>query len=148
MRFRKIIIILCILLFIPILVFADDLNEDDFLEDSDIFNMYEVSNSVSGEPQTYSKHIIAIDRETSSILYEKNAYDVTAMASTTKILTCIVALENSYADEIVTVSKKAATINGSTLGLSSNTQISMRDLLYGLMLRSRKRLCYSHCRTY
>lgn len=58
------------------------------------------------------------------------------MASTTKIMTCILALENSNLSNIVTVSKKAASIHGSTLGLKENMKISMQDLLYGLMLRS------------
>ena len=69
-------------------------------------------------------------------LYEKNAYQKTAMASTTKILTCIIALENSNTSDIITVSKKASSISGSCLGLNSNSKITMNDLLYGLMLRS------------
>ncbi len=90
----------------------------------------------SNEPKTNSKHIIVIDRKTLLPLYEKNAYQKTAMASTTKILTCLIALENCSKNDFVTVSKKAASISGSTLGLKSNMQISVNDLLYGLMLRS------------
>jgi len=136
MQIKKVIVILFVLLFIPILVFADDLSPDEFFEEININNLYEVSNSTTAEPETHSKHIVAIDRKTLSVLYEKNAYDITAMASTTKILTCIVAIENSSLNEIVTVSKKASSIHGSTLGISENMQISMKDLLYGLMLRS------------
>lgn len=88
------------------------------------------------EPITNSKHIVVIDRKTLSILYEKSAYEKTPMASTTKIMTCILALENSNLSNIVTVSKKSASIHGSTLGLKENMKISMQDLLYGLMLRS------------
>ena len=58
------------------------------------------------------------------------------MASTTKILTCILALENCSLDETISVSKAASNVSGSTLGLKNNTQISMENLLYGLMLRS------------
>lgn len=136
MQIKKIVLILCILLLMPITVFADDLSLDEFSEDVNINNFYEVNNSVSNEPETRAKHIVALDRKTMSVLYEKNAYDVTAMASTTKILTCIVAIENSSLNDIVTVSKKAASIHGSTLGIAENMQISMRDLLYGLMLHS------------
>ena len=85
---------------------------------------------------TYSKNIIAIDRKSLCILYEKNAFDSVPMASTTKIMTCIIALENSSMNDIISISKKASTINGSTLGLRENQKISMHDLLYGLMLRS------------
>lgn len=87
-------------------------------------------------PKTNSKSIIILDRNTLLPLYEKNAYKKTAMASTTKILTCIIALENSSKSDIVTVSQKASNISGSCLGLNKNTKISMNDLLYGLMLRS------------
>lgn len=87
-------------------------------------------------PSVNANNIIVIDRKTLLPLYEKNAYQKTAMASTTKILTCVIALENSKTSDIVTVSKKAANISGSCLGLNSNTKITMNDLLYGLMLRS------------
>ena len=58
------------------------------------------------------------------------------MASTTKIMTCILALENCSLTENVKISKKASSIHGSTLGLIENMTISLKDLLYGLMLRS------------
>lgn len=93
-------------------------------------------NSALKLPSVNSKNIIVLDRKTLLPLYEKNAYQKTAMASTTKILTCIIALENSKKTDIVTVSQKASSISGSCLGLNSNTKISMNDLLYGLMLRS------------
>ena len=93
-------------------------------------------NSTLSPPQLNSNHIIVIDRKTLISLYEKNAYQKTAMASTTKILTCIIALENSNLSDIVTVSQKASSISGSCLGLNKNTKISMNDLLYGLMLKS------------
>lgn len=133
--FILIIIFTCIIINLST-CFADDFSLDEFSDTSSISEAYETSIPVSNELKTYSKNIIAIDRKTSTVLYEKNAYDVTAMASTTKIMTCIVALENSSLDEIVTVSRNAAIVNGSTLGITENMQISMRDLIYGLMLRS------------
>lgn len=93
-------------------------------------------NSTLNLPTVNSNNIIVLDRKTLLPLYEKNAYQKTAMASTTKILTCIIALENSKKTDIVTVSKKASSVSGSCLGLNSNTKITMNDLLYGLMLRS------------
>lgn len=86
--------------------------------------------------ETNSKNIVAVDRKSLSILFEKNCYDSVPMASTTKIMTCIIALENSNLDDVVIVSKKASSVHGSTLGLRENQRISMNDLLYGLMLRS------------
>lgn len=112
---------------------ADDYS---YIDENETLDILDVSNTSFEEPSTNSKHIIVIDRKTLSILYEKSGFEKTPMASTTKIMTCIVALENSDLSKIVTVSKKAASVNGSTLGLKENMQISMKDLLYGLMLRS------------
>lgn len=130
-------IIFIILFFINFLfcnvVFADDSLD---LDNPEFPNVLETSSKISDEPTVHSKNIIIIDRKTLLPLYEKNAYEKVPMASTTKILTCIIALENSKKTDIVTVSKKAASVSGSTLGLKTNMKISMNDLLYGLMLRS------------
>ena len=58
------------------------------------------------------------------------------MASTTKIMTAIVVLENANLSDEVTIDSKAAGIGGSRLGLKKNDKITVNDLLYGLMLRS------------
>lgn len=112
-------------------------------EDNEDFEYNEIAeealqtvSSVSNLPETYSKHIIAMDRDSGRILFEKDAYSKTPMASTTKILTAIIAIENCKLDESVNISKNASTVSGSTLGILINTQMSMKDLLYGLMLRS------------
>ena len=61
------------------------------------------------------------------------------MASTTKIMTAIIVIENvKDLDKTVKISTKAAKIGGSRLGLSTNDEISVKDLLYGLLLCSRK----------
>ena len=60
----------------------------------------------------------------------------TPMASTTKILTAIIAIENCKLDEQVEISSNAANVYGSTLGIITNSKMSMQDLLYGLMLKS------------
>lgn len=69
-------------------------------------------------------------------MYEKNSHEVVPMASTTKIMTCILILENCNLDSVVTVSNTAASTIGSRLGLSTNDKISINDLLHGLMLCS------------
>lgn len=109
---------------------------DDFLEEIENSDYLETTTDISKEPTISSKNVIVLDRKTSNILYEKNANEKVPMASTTKIMTCILALETSDLNEIVTISSKASHIHGSTLGISSNSKITMLDLLYGLMLRS------------
>lgn len=130
--FRKCLIILFITLLISSYSCADDIVPEEL----ETFEFSEASTVSNEEPITHSKHIIVIDRKTLSVLYEKDAYSKTAMASTTKIMTCILALENISLNNTITVSKEAATIHGSTLGLHINDEITINDLLYGLMLRS------------
>lgn len=131
---KKIIIIFLIVFFMfPKLAMADDMNEElenEIIETSNINNMQEVNVS--------SKNAIILERKTHTVLYEKNAYVEVAMASTTKIMTCIIALENCDLAESVEVSSKSANVRGSCLGLKKGDKISVNDLLYGLMLRSRK----------
>lgn len=130
--FKIYIIILCIFLIISPYCLADDIVEEDF----ENLDLQEVSANPNNDPVTHSKHIVVIDRKTHSVLYEKDAYSQTAMASTTKIMTCILALENLNLNKTVTISKNSASIHGSTLGLHTNDKITVTDLLYGLMLRS------------
>ena len=83
-----------------------------------------------------SKIGLIFDRNSKTILYEKNGLKQVPMASTTKIMTAIVVLENANLDDIVTISKKAAGTGGSRLGLKTNDKITVHDILYGLMLKS------------
>ena len=76
------------------------------------------------------------DRASGRILYEKNGNKQTPMASTTKIMTAIVVLENANLNEVVKIDSKADGTGGSRLGLKKNDKITVNDLLYGLMLRS------------
>ncbi len=124
---------ICVIISLNNFAYADDIPALDDLED---YSFSEVSSFSSNEPITNSKNIVAIDRKTLNILYEKDAFKKVAMASTTKIMTCIIALEKCSKSDIVTISKNSASVTGSTLGLISNMKISMNDLLYGLMLRS------------
>lgn len=79
---------------------------------------------------------VVIDQESGRVLYDKNGDNILPMASTTKIITAIVAIENNNLGDVVVVSKTAAAIGGSTVGLKAGEKITMEELLYGLMLRS------------
>ncbi len=79
---------------------------------------------------------IVIDSKTNRILYQNNAYEKKYMASTTKILTAIVIIENCNLDEIVTIKKETTGIEGSSIYLEEDEKLAVIDLLYGLMLRS------------
>ena len=84
----------------------------------------------------YSKGSVLIEKESKRVLYEKNAHEKMAMASTTKIMTCIVAIEAGKLDEIVTVSGKAARAPKVKLNLKTGEKQKLGDLLYSLMLES------------
>lgn len=77
-----------------------------------------------------------IEQTTGEIVFEKNADMHHPMASTTKIMTAIVALENSNPDDIVTASHNAVYQEGSSAYLREGDCVYMQDLLYGLMLNS------------
>lgn len=79
---------------------------------------------------------IVIDRLTGDVIYEKNAYQRRPMASTTKIMTAICALENGDVSDIVKVHPKAVGVEGSSMYLGHGEEISLEDLVYGLMLAS------------
>ncbi|MCI8309311.1 MAG: D-alanyl-D-alanine carboxypeptidase [Clostridia bacterium] len=132
--FKNFIIFFIIIMFLSSNnVFADDEIEEFNDIDEDI--LITSSNTVE-EPETYSKYIICMERSTKRVLFEKNAYAKTPMASTTKILTAIIALEKCSLNEEVHISQKAAGTGGSTLGITSDTTMTMESLLYGLLLRS------------
>lgn len=116
-------------------------SDEEYVYDTLIFdeNDLEVSVEPAKEPTVSSRAAVVIDRKTGRILYEKNCNEVRKMASTTKIMTSLVVIENTpdlY--QTVTVSKRAASVGGSVLGLRTNDKITINDLLYGLMLKSRK----------
>ncbi len=83
-----------------------------------------------------AKGAILIEQESGRILYEKNAHQRMRIASITKIMTAIIAIESGKLNEMVKVSNKAVRAEGSSLYLKPNEQIKLEDLVYGLMLRS------------
>jgi len=78
-----------------------------------------------------ARSAIALDKESGTVLYE-----IVPMASTTKILTSLIAIEQGDLDKKVTISKKAASIRGSTVGYKANEEIALKELIFGLMFKS------------
>lgn len=83
-----------------------------------------------------AKSAVLIDLEGANILYQKNAYQKLPMASTTKIMTAICAIENGNLDDTVEVDKRAVGVEGSSMYLGYGEKITLKNLLYGLMLAS------------
>ena len=89
-----------------------------------------------GPGTIYSKGSVLIEKDSKRILYEKKAHEPLPMASTTKIMTCILAIESGKLDDIVTVSKNASRAPKVKLNLQTGEKQRLGDLLYSLMLES------------
>lgn len=86
--------------------------------------------------QLYAKGAVLMDAKTGRILYGKHANTKMSNASTTKILTCVMALEQSTPDAVVTISKAAAKMPEVKLHAAAGDEFLLGDLLYALMLES------------
>lgn len=130
-------ILYSMLIFLLILINFSTVCADDVDNEVDFEDTIEVTASnVSELPKTNSRRYIVYDRISKSMIIGKNEDVKSAMASTTKIMTTIVILEKVDLNETVTVSAKAGGTGGSRLGLKRGDKASVKDLLYGLMLRS------------
>lgn len=99
--------LLFVLIFIPICSFADDENNDEDID----YNSLEVNSSpiVSTVPTINARHAVVLDRTSGTILYGKSENEQCKMASTTKILTAIVVIENyTNLSDIISISSKSA----------------------------------------
>lgn len=83
-----------------------------------------------------AKNVLVLDSAEKKVLFEQNGYDIVPMASTTKILTALIAIERGNLNEEFIVSKNAASISGSKVGYKASEKVTVHELLYGLMYRS------------
>ncbi len=91
----------------------------------------------SGEaPINAARCAIVIDSESGNTLYSKNPDERRGMASTTKIMTALVAIENGNIDQEFTIPKEAVGIEGSSVYLKEGEKLTLRELLYCLLLES------------
>lgn len=130
-------VIILIMLLFTTHIYADDENEiyENIIEESEKQEI-EAAASSDTKPTINSRRYAVYDRLSGRCIYGKDENKQTAMASTTKIMTSIVVVENCNLDDIVTVTAKAAGTGGSRLGLHTDDEIKVLDLLYGLMLKS------------
>jgi D-alanyl-D-alanine carboxypeptidase (penicillin-binding protein 5/6) len=77
-----------------------------------------------------------LDGETGRVLYQKEGDTPRPMASTTKIMTAVVALENGCLEEKVTITQESVGVEGSSLYLKEGEQLTLEELLYGMLLES------------
>lgn len=92
--------------------------------------------AVSAAPAHSSESIIMVEANSGMVIFEHNADKKMLIASTTKIMTALVVLENCSCDEKVTIKKDYTNIEGSSLYLREGEIFTVQELLYGLMLAS------------
>lgn len=95
-----------------------------------------LSNPVAAMENLSAHSAILMDAATGRVLYEKNSHDKSLIASTTKIMTGLLAAESGRLSETVTIPPEAVGIEGSSLYLKAGEQLTVEQLLYGLMLHS------------
>ncbi len=126
LKINYILIILLILICSVSTSYADDVDNDEFNEtkieeiQSNIIDV--ASSNVIEEPIVNSRRCVIYDRISKTVIWGKNENAKSAMASTTKIMTATVVLENADLNEEVTVSSKAGATGGSRLGLKKRRQ--------------------------
>lgn len=88
------------------------------------------------EPGVSANNAVLIEQSTGRILFEKKAHEKQNIASITKIMTAIIAIESGKMNEMAKASKKAVYTEGSSIYLKEGEKMKLEDLVYGLMLRS------------
>ncbi|NLI70790.1 MAG: D-alanyl-D-alanine carboxypeptidase [Firmicutes bacterium] len=111
-----------------------------------LFLMFSLSGVATGQendvgetmqkPAVSAASAVVMDHRTGRILYSKGMNQQRYIASTTKIMTAIIAIEKGRLKEVVVVSERAASTGGSSIWLESGEKKTLEELLYGLMLRS------------
>lgn len=96
----------------------------------------ERKNETSLTNELYARAAVLMDAENGRILFSKNGDEVLPMASTTKIMTCVLALETGNPEDVLPVSSYAARQPKVHMGVQKGEYYRMEDLLYGLMLES------------
>ncbi|WFA09711.1 D-alanyl-D-alanine carboxypeptidase family protein [Tissierella sp. Yu-01] len=96
-----------------------------------------MSNEVVGSSLDLSgQSYILIEENSGRVLLEKDSHKKMAMASTTKIMTALIAIEKGNLDDVVSIGEDSVNIEGSSIYLGVGEKVKMIDLIYGLMLRS------------
>lgn len=101
-----------------------------------IFSISSSQTATAEQVGVSARNAVLIEQESGRIIYEKGAHDKQRIASITKVMTAILAIESGKMDDIATVSEKATRAEGSSIYLKPGEKIKLEHLVYGLMLRS------------
>lgn len=87
-------------------------------------------------PQIQAASALSYDLTTGQVLFDKNSSEKLPMASLTKVMTAIVALDNLKPEDIIEIDKRSASIGENSMGISVGEKLTVEDLMYGLFLMS------------
>ncbi|HET7629218.1 MAG TPA: D-alanyl-D-alanine carboxypeptidase family protein [Bacillales bacterium] len=96
----------------------------------------ELSAQAASHPGVSARNAVLMEQESGRMLFGKHAHEKRRIASITKIMTAVLAIEEGDLDKKVTISRNAANTEGSSLYLQKGEHVRLKDLVYGLMLRS------------
>ena len=92
-------------------------------------------------PSVSALAAVVMDATTGQVIYAKNAHQPRPIASTTKIITALVAIKMGQLDSVATVSPRAAGVEGSSIYLKNGEKLTLEELLYGALMRSGNDAC-------
>lgn len=101
-----------------------------------VINLIVPKASAVGEPSLSAKSAILINALTNEVVYEKNAYERRGMASTTKIMTALLAIERGDLQKTVVARDEDVRIEGTSIGLKDGDKITLETLVCGMLLES------------
>lgn len=135
------VFILCLFLTVPVNATSTGMDDDEGGDSTEetVIQTTEYPDDPTREPDLVSEAAIVMDATTGAILYEKNAYIPEYPASVTKIITCLLALENLSLSDTVTFSHDAVFSierDSSNVGLDEGEVISVEDCLKAMMIES------------
>ncbi|ACB85222.1 D-alanyl-D-alanine carboxypeptidase family protein [Natranaerobius thermophilus] len=119
-------------LIIGLLVLANS-NLTNALPEEDLYELKEIEEL---EEEITATSACLVDVKTGRVLYEQNSHKQLPMASTTKVMTALLSLERGNLNEVVTASEAASEVEGSSIYLQEDEQLTLEAMLYGLMLES------------
>lgn len=103
------------------------------------FSHFQISNALANNkasPMIVGEAGLVMEVKTGTILYEKNAHRMLEPASTTKIMTAILALERGNLTDIVKADEESTLVDGSSIGLKNGEKLTLEEMLYAMMLNS------------
>lgn len=101
-----------------------------------VFFIKPIESKAIHETNISAQHAIIIESDSGRVIFEKDAYEEKPIASITKIMTALIAIEEGNLQDTVTISASATNTYGSAIYIKQNEKWTLEDLLYGLMLRS------------